>query len=346
MNRLFTSYKYELQKLIVVRKGWILLLGIILVQFGIALFVIPSQEYVFDKALYSDYVEFYGGEYSDETAVKINEELQSADKIVNETDLTQLTDAEEIEALSEQMILASMKRNALSTLQSKYTELSECKEYNPILTYDLDLNEYINKFGVNWVSLIGMLFFIPMLMLGDRNCGMEQILFPTSTGRKTIIFSKLLVGVTVGLGMVAVCSVIQVFIMGMRWNFGSLNVPIQSISGFGECKINGSVLTCMIVCIVIQILSAASFVMMISVLSSILKKEPAVISAAVIITLISAFLAEKFSPLSIFFMFSAMLGISSIKTYSIMQLLILSLFLLLKTVVLSIVASYVACRKI
>lgn len=225
MNRLFTSYKYELQKLIVVRKGWILLLGVILVQLGIALFAAPSQEYVFDKGLYAEYTELYGGEYSEETSVKINEELQEVDTIVNETDLSQITDAEQIEALSEQMILASMKRNALSALQSKYAELSECREYSPILTYDLELNEYISRFGFNWASLVGMLIIIPMLMLGDKNCGMEQILFPTSTGRKAIVCSKLLVGATIGLSMTAVCSALQFIIMALRWDWRKNIMP-------------------------------------------------------------------------------------------------------------------------
>lgn len=345
MNRLFTSYKYELKKLMIVRKGWLLLLGIILLQIGIAVFVKPSQEYIFDKGLYADYVGLYGGEYSEETAIKIAEELRSADKFLNETDLTQLTAAEEIEILSEQMILVSMKRNALSALQSKYAELSECKEYRPILTYDLELNEYIAKFGINWASMIGMLFFIPMLMLGDKNCGMEQILFPTSTGRKSIVSSKLLVGVTAGLCMTAVCTATQALIMGLRWDFGLLNVPIQSISGFEECNIKGSVLTCMIVCSVIQVLSAAAFTMMISILSSLFKKEPAVISAAVILILISAFLADKFSSVSMLFMFSAMSGIGSIKAYSAVQLLLLVLILILKTAALAIAANFSAGRK-
>lgn len=345
MNRLFTSYKYELKKLLFVRKGWIVLLGIIFLQIGMAFFVKPSREYVFDKGLYAGYIELYGEEYSEEAAEKIKAELQSADKIINETDLTQLTDAEEIEELSEQIILASMKRNVLSELQSKYVRLSACKEYRPILTYDLELVEYITKFGINWTSLIGMLILIPMLMLGDGNCGMEQILFPTSTGRKTIVSSKLLVGVTVGLCMTTVCSVIQFFIMGSRWEFGLLNVPIQSISGFEECKIQGSVLTCMIVCGVIRVFSAVPFAMMICILSSLLKKEPAVISAAVILIAISAFLAEKFPPVSMFFLFSAMSGISSIKTYSVAQLLLSGLILPLKTTAFAIAAKFLAGRK-
>lgn len=345
MNRLFISYKYELKKLLFVRKGWMVLLGIILLQIGMAFFVNPSREYVFDKGLYAGYIELYGGEFSEEAAGKIEAELQSADKIINETDLTQLTNAEEIEELSEQIILASMKRNALSELQSKYVRLSACKEYRPILTYDLELIEYVTKFGINWASLIGMLILIPMLMLGDGNCGMEQILFPTSTGRKTIVSSKLLVGVTIGLCMIAVCSVIQVFIMGTRWEFGLLNVPIQSISGFEECKIQSSVLTCIIACGVIRVFSAAPFAMMICILSSLLKKEPAVISAAVILIAISAFLAERFPPVSMFFLFSAMSGISSIKAYSAAQVLLLGLTLLLKTAVLAVTARFLAGRK-
>ena len=346
MNSIFTSYKYELKKLFVLRKGWMILLCLFLAQLAIVLFVKPSQEYVFDKKLYAEYVEVYGGEYSEEMSVKINEELQAIDTIVNETDLSQLTDSEEIKKRSDQMVLASMKRNALSALQSKYAELSKCEEYSPVLTYDLELKEYISRFGFNWVSLIGMLIIIPMLMLGDKNCGMEQIMFPTSTGRKNIVCSKLLAGAAIGLGMTAVCSALQFIIMNMRWDFGSLSVSIQSISGFGECKINYSVLTCMIVCIAIQILSAASFVMMISILSSILKKEPAVISAAVIIIIIGYFIAEKYPSISMFFLSSTMSGIGCIKTYSVMQLMILFLFLILKTVVLSTAANYIACRKI
>lgn len=346
MNRIFTSYKYELKKLLFVRKGWILLLGIFLLQTAMALFVNPSQEYVFDKELYAEYIELFSGEYSEETAQKIEEELQFAEKFVNETDLTLITNAEEIEVLSEQMILASMKRNVLSALQTKYTKLSECKEYHPILTYDLEFTEYIAKYGINWASLIGMLFIIPMLMLGDRNCGMEQILFPTSTGRKNIVSSKLLVAMTVSLCITTVCIVIQSFVIGIRWDFGLLNVLIQSISGFEKCQINGTVLKCMIACSVIQIFSAISLSMIICILSSLLKKEPAIISATVILILISAFLTEKFSPVSMFFIFSAILGISSIKTFSYNQVFVLCFVLLIKTVILTISAKYLENRKI
>ena len=345
MNRIFTSYQYELKKLLFVRKGWVLLLGIFLLQTAMALLINPSQEYVFDKELYAEYVELFGGEYSDETAQSIEGELQSAEKIVNETDLTLITNAEEIEVLSEQMILASMKRNVLSALQTKYTKLSECKEYHPILTYDLEFTEYIAKYGINWASLIGMLFIIPMLMLGDRNCGMEQILFPTSTGRKNIVSLKLLVAMTVSLCITTVCIVIQSFVIGIRWDFGLLNVPIQSILGFEKCQINGTVLKCMIVCSVIQIFSAVSLSMIICILSSLLKKEPAIISATVILILISAFFAEKFSSASMIFIFSAMSGISSIKTYSIIQLLLSGLILLLKTAIFAIVAKLLANSK-
>lgn len=345
MNRLFTSYKYELKKLIVVRKGWIFLLCVILVQLTAALFVNPTQEYVFDKGMYAEYTELYGGEYSDEKASAIGEELQAVDQIANETDLMQVTDAEKIEELSQDMLIASAKQNVLNALQSKYAELSVCKEYHPILTYDLDLNEYISKFGINWVSLICMLFFIPMLMLGDKNSGMEQIIFPTSTGRKTVVSSKLIAGITLGLCITAVCSVIQILIMGIRWNFGSLSVPVQSLSGFGECRISLSILECMIICTAVQIISSVAFVLIISIFSSLLKKEPAVISAALILVLMSAFLAEKFSSVSMLFLFTQMSGISGIKTFSNEQLFLSCLILLLKTVILAVASRFIAGRK-
>lgn len=345
MNRIFTSYKYELKKLLFVRKGGILLLGIFLLQIAMALFINPSQEYVFDKGLYAEYVELFGGEYSEETAQDIENELMSAEKIVNETDLSQLTNSDEIEALSQQLILASMKRNALSALQTKYTELSKCKEYRPVLVYDLEFTEYITKYGINWASIISILFIIPIIMLGDKNCGMEQILYPTSMGRKTIVSSKLFVDVTLSLCITAVFSIIQIIIMGIRWDFGLMNVPIQSISGFVQCQIKGTVLSCMIACNVIQIFSAASLSMIICILSSLLKKEPAIFSATVIVIITSAFLTEKFSSVSMLFIFSAMLGINSIRTFSVTQVLTLCFVMFMKTFILTIIAWHLASRK-
>ena len=53
-------------------------------------------------------------------------------------------------------------------------------------------------------AVLGLLFLLPMLMLGDAQCGMEQILCPAAIGRKQLISAKLLNAVLLSVFLTAV----------------------------------------------------------------------------------------------------------------------------------------------
>lgn len=345
MKRLFTSYCYEMKKLLLVRRGWLFLLAAVLLQIGIACFAQPAKPYSYDKGIYANYVERYGGPYSRQTERTIHANAVAVRAAAEQYEFANLTVSEDFEAQSQRMLLANMKHAALGALEAKYSQLAACREMQPALTYDLELTDYIKKFGVNWASLLAMLFLVPMLMLGDAECGMEQILFPSATGRNTIICAKLLVAATVGIAVTTVCSVLQWLIMGLRWDFGALNVPIQSITGFAECTVRISVRSCILLFGVIRMLSAPAAAMLLCVLSAFIRKEPAIIAAAAILIGISAFLAEKFTSLSIFFLFSALSGIGAAKLYTAADIVFLVFFLAVKTGLLGCAAQSAAARK-
>ncbi len=126
MNRLATSYYYEMKKLLIYRRGWLFLVGILLLQFGTAFFAKPSQYDVFDRKLYASYTETYGGVYSAETEKAILAEKQAEDSVMNQKDPIQVTSAEELSRQTEQKMLAAMKSAALAELHFCRREAAGC----------------------------------------------------------------------------------------------------------------------------------------------------------------------------------------------------------------------------
>lgn len=345
MNRLATSYRYEMKKMLIVRRGWIFLLGIILLQICIACLAKPSEIYTFDKELYKGYIEHYGGEYSTETEQAIQAEMAELAEGMRQSASTEMTSAFEMTEQSDKQLLNSMKYNALMELDAKYSRLASCRDFQPILTYDVELLDYIKKFGICWVSLIGMMFLIPLFMLGDAICGMEQILFPTATGRKTIVVAKLLAAVTIGIGVTVVCSVVQWAIISAQWDLGRLDVPIQSISGFEQCTVDISAKSCILLFGAIRILAAPAASLMLCALSVIIRKEPAIIATAAILIGASAFAAGKYPLLSAYCLFSALGGIETAASYSLMDILLLVVVLLLKIFLFGVIVQMFVNKK-
>lgn len=331
MSKLSVSYLYEMKKLLFVRKGWLFLIGILMLQIGFACFANPVRSDVFDRELYAEYIVKFGGVYSAETAQAIVDEIEGEMQLAAEQDTELLHTAQDWEMYNNRMMLANMKLAALNALQTKYNTLSIRADMQPELTYDLEICAYLKKYGMNWASLIGILFLTPMLMLGDASCGMEQILFPTVIGKRVIMRAKLLAAYTISAGLTAICTLLQWSIMSMRWNLGELNIPIQSITGFEDCMVQASVITCILIFAAIRILAASMLSLLICLLSILIRKETAVVSITAILIAISAFLSDQNRYLSICSMFNGMHGINAMKGYVTVDILCLVVVLLLKT---------------
>ena len=216
MNRFATAYCWELKKLLWYKKGWLFLALILLLQIGIACLAAPTEPDAFDRSIYAGYIGQFGGVYSADTAQAIGAEIESVDRFLAQNDPSAMTAAAATESQTEQYFLATMKRNALSALEAKCTRLASVQAVQPSLTYDLELTDFVRSYRYHWASLIGIAFLVPMLMLGDRKCGMEQILYPTATGKAVLIRAKLLAAVTISTMLTTVCAVLQWAIISLR----------------------------------------------------------------------------------------------------------------------------------
>ena len=331
MSRTAAAYQYEMKKLLFARKGWLILLCTVLLQIGIACFAKPYQYYSFDTQLYKEYAELYAGPYSKETERIIHASLVVSERLGEYKMEYEELSSEEMREQNQKMMLANLKTAALNEIQNKYAQLSACKEYAPEMTYDIEATEYFQKFGMNWAALIGMALLLPLLMLGDANCGMEQILFPTITGQKRITLAKLLTACSVSAALMLLCTLLQWGIFSVRWDFGTLAVPVQSLTGFGSCTIKSSISGCMILFGIIRILAAPAAALLLCLLSVLIRKEPAAITAWAVLIGCSAILASKISVFPVFSLYSALSGLSAAKTLSGVDAGFLIFFLILKT---------------
>ena len=109
MKRMIISYRYEMKKLLIARKGWVVLIFILLLQIAIACLAKPMQNYYFDRELYAGYTELYGGPYSAKTEKLIYANKLALEALAEKNELTDSTVAQEIEDSSSRLFLISMK---------------------------------------------------------------------------------------------------------------------------------------------------------------------------------------------------------------------------------------------
>ena len=331
MNRFVTAFRWEMKKLLCYQRGWFLLILILLLQTGIAFIAAPVQPESFDSSLYADYIELFGGVYSEDTARAVHAEADKVDAYIALNDPAALNAGAVTESQTEQYLLAAMKRNALSELEAKCTRLVTVQGVQPSLTYDLELTDYIRRYGYHYISLIGIAFLVPMLVLGDRKNGMEQILFPSATGKAILVRAKLLTAVTISTLLTAVCAALQWTITSLRWNFGALTVPIQSITGFEQCMLHGSVLQWIFFCEVLRMLSAPALALLLCFLCMLIHKEPAIIASGAILFWCGTLIAGKCPAASVGFLSQSCEGISAIQMYSAKEIIWMIVILILKT---------------
>ena len=331
MNRFGTAYCWEMKKLLWYRKGWLFLILVLLLQIGIVCLAAPTEPDAFDRSLYAGYIARFGGIYSEETAQAIRAEAEAVDRFLEQNDPSVLTTAAATESQTEQYLLATMKRNALSALENKCERLASVQAVQPSLTYDLELTNYIQRYRYHWASLIGIAFLVPMLMLGDQKCGMKQILYPTVTGKVILARAKLMTAVTISTLLTAVCAVLQWAIISLHWDLGALDVPVQSITGFEDCMLHSSVLRWILICGMLRILSAPALALLLCILSTLIQKEPAIIAGAAILFWSSALLADQFPTVSFCFLSQTLSGIAAEQNATVTELNAMAAALIVKT---------------
>lgn len=339
-------FQFELKKLLIARRGWLIILAAILLQIGLGCFSNPHlYEYSYDTKLYEQYTEVYSGPFKKSNLRKMDVNQIVLDKIMSEQTKPDLSSVDAYEKQSRRIEMASQKSSVLMAIRDKYASFADFRELEPELTYDLELTDYIKRFGMNWASLLCIALLVPLLMLGDKNCGMEQILFPTVTGQARIVRAKLLAACVTGVAVTAVCTLLQWILFSLRWNLGKLDVPVQSITGYAQCSLHSSIGGSLLLSGIVQVLAVPAAVLILCIFSALIRKEVPVVAASVITVAISALLTEKIPGLRVFSIASPLSCMQALAQMSGADLIFMLFFLCLKTTLFAMAAFWLANRK-
>ena len=191
MKQLAICMKYELRKLLISDKGWLIILAALLFQIVLCLTAKPHlQQYNFDTELYQQTVSEYTGAYRAETERRIQSSMDAAQARISAYRRRPQNGSDNLLERSRQLAFAQEDAAVLQAISQKYAVYKDIQDLHPELTYDLELTDYLRRFGVNWSSLICIALLMPMLMLRDSSCGMAQILDASYIGKRKILQSK------------------------------------------------------------------------------------------------------------------------------------------------------------
>lgn len=267
----------EFKKNMVKQNGWILILCTMILQIAIVLNAHHNSNN-FDTNLYRQYTIMFRGVYSEETKQAIINEKESVDQFMSGQ--LAIADSEKDMDLVNQMILANEQSNVLRALINKYQSLGNCRKWNPVLSYDIELSEYIEAYHFNWAAMLFIIVWTPLLILGDYNCGMDQILFPSSMGQTRLMCAKICIGCLVGIIITLAMTAIQWGLFTLRWDFGELDIPIQSLSGFEASHVQWSIALCLFIGSVLRLFAVIALVFLLCILSAWIRKEAITITIA------------------------------------------------------------------
>ncbi len=319
--------RYECRKLLFAQRGIWLIAAAVCVQILICLTArFHAYNYTFDTNAYRIYAERFAGPYRAETAAEIAEEL--AEQINNaNTPLPDSLTADEYAEFSANISLAQSKIAVLQEISAHYSTLEHT---GGDMCYDLELCDLIARFSVNWSSLLCIAVLTVLILLGDRGCGMEQILFPTKAGKRRIQAAKLLTAAVLSAVVTALCLALQWGIFGVRWQLGKWDIPVQSLTGFFGCALQITVGQAILLASFMQIMAAVSAAMLTALCAKLLKKEIPAITAAVMLIGIGAAISGQIPQTAPFLLWRSLSGMSALSGASARDVIVSLLFMVLR----------------
>lgn len=298
--------RYECRKLLFAQRGIWLIAAAAFVQILICLTArFHAYNYTFDTNAYRIYAERFAGPYRAETAAEIAGELAEQIDIAN-TPLPENLTADEFSA---NISLAQSKIAVLQAISAHYQSLADTRGE---MCYDLELCDMISRFSVNWSALLCIAVLTVLILLGDKSCGMEQILFPTKAGKRSIQAAKLLTAAALSAVITALCLALQWGIFALRWQLGEWDIPVQSLTGFSGCVLQISVGQAILLSAVMQIFAAVSAAMLTALCAKLLKKEIPAIAAAAMLIGIGAVISGQIPQTAPFLLWRPLSGMSAL----------------------------------
>lgn len=283
MKNVTLCVKYEFIKTLWFKKGLIIFAVCFVFNIIFCLFSAPNlYDKYFDTKIYKRYTEQFGGIYSESTFEEIKTELSIQEKIAN-TPVDEGLSSDELIELSNRIDIARKKVEALKALAEKYEVIKGIKEYNAELTYDIEFSAYAKQFRQDWAALICIAAFTIIIMFGDLRCGIDKLLYSSKIGKRNVIKGKLMTICGLSFLTAMLFSAVRFLIIYSRWDFGDLNIPIQSIEGFENCETEISVVQGLALGYAFQVLFSTATAFLLALFSAIMKNEVMSVSTVTIL---------------------------------------------------------------
>lgn len=322
MKEILLCAKHEYRKVLLFSKGWLFVLICFILHTAFCLLSQPNlYEYAFDTKLYQNYIEQYGGTYSQNIAEQIDEELENQQELANMPLELEVLSSEDYLYHSNQIAIARNKVSALQALKEKYATLEHLHQYNAELVYDIEFLAYSKQFKQDWPALICIVIMTISIVFGDMRCGMTQLLYSSKVGKSKVLKGKIICVGTLAMCIALIFSFSQVGMILGRWDFGELHAAIQSCTGFEECTLRISIFDSLVLGCIIKILFSVMFAFLLALFSLVLKNE--VLGISMIAVIVGGGILHKSSGTLVQFNLSAYLsGVSSITQMTFARLII------------------------
>ncbi len=241
--------RWEFRKLIINQKLIWLIFATLLVQVLIGLLSKPRLYVTYNLEIYKELTAEYGGVYREEVKEEIRLKLEEYaikkeeyQGIVTGYEMYGMGIQEEYESACFYLTEINIYESALRALLAKTDYLDSVKEHSPVLTYDLELSDYLERFEINLVSNVFCLLFSVLLFFESSISGMDQLLTPSVTGRKRIRLAKWVIAMVLCVLATSLFYLLGFLFAVTRWNFCSLDIPAVSLEYFKQWPKNLSIL--------------------------------------------------------------------------------------------------------
>ncbi len=288
--------RYECKKVFINNHALVIVLFLLFVNCLIC--TQKSIKYETDKEIYREYVTIWAGEFDSEKQSEIEAERTRITKLISsENEMKEkylngdITD-EEYRHYTNELWKAHDREYVIDYIYNKTFYYDSVSSFSPHIFYDLEIEYYLNNLNIDWTLLLSVCI-VPLIILTEEyRTSAHQLLLTTLNGRKKTYRSKTAIVILYSVIISAITIVAQTIIAEIRYDFGDMNVPVQSIKGMELCELALSVKEFMLCISAMKIFSSLCIGLLVFAISTIVKNAITLSFASVCIIYITYLLTE------------------------------------------------------
>lgn len=292
------NIKYEFYKLLIKRKGILIILIFMFIKLLTLTFSVQSVNSKLDENLtvYNEYMVNISGKLNIEKESyiineknKITKASSLVNKIIEDYQNGSITEEEYTDKiLSLNKVLDKQRCFNIIYSQYEYVKKDTNRRY---FLYTQGWNALLGKEQLDWAFMLLLMMVVTPVFAFEYESGMFQILLSCKKGKKSLAFSKIIVIIVISSSLSAVFSIMEFMFINFKLGLQSGDFPIQSLEFYSTAIHNISLIKAFILISVIKAAGYCFFSLLISFFSVVTKRTLVSLFAGSTIILIPYFIA-------------------------------------------------------